>query len=127
MRLIIVITALILTSFPVFADKKFNKNQHLELAHYVNNKVYEVCEVQHDYRFFVEAYSNGNSVPDEVATINVFKGKFVGLTKSNWTDVKHFVNNGMVWPEKSIMESDGTYHDKIRSSALFEEKTTSEL
>ena len=75
MRLIIVIATLILFSFPVFADKKFNKNQQLELAYYVKNKIYEVCEVQQDYRLFHEAYDDGNTMPTNVATINLFKGK----------------------------------------------------
>ena len=127
MRLIIVITALILISFPVLAEKKFNKNQHLELAYYVKNKIYQVCEVQQDYRLFHEAYDDGNTRPTNVATINLFKGKYIGVTKSNWGDFKQYVNNGAIWPERDIHTSDGALNDKIRHSSVFEKKTYSEL
>ena len=127
MRLIIVIATLILFSFPVFADKKFNKNQQLELAYYVKNKIYEVCEVQQDYRLFHEAYDDGNTMPTNVATINLFKGKYIGVTKSNWRNFKQYVNNGALWPEKNIFNKDGSYNDKIRHSNVFDKKTYNEL
>ena len=127
MRLIIVIATLILFSFPVFADKKFNKNQGLELKHYVKNKIYKVCEVQHDYRLFHEAYEEGNSRPNNVASLSIFKGKLIGVTKSNWGHFQQYVNNGAIWPEKDIFNNDGSYNDKIRHSHVFEKKSYNEL
>jgi dienelactone hydrolase len=102
-------------------DNNFLPDHPLELGWWQPDKIYSICEVQSDYRFYHDQFDDGPDIATRVNTIYVTQGKYIGVTKSLHSNINWYVTDATSFPSKS------NDVDKIRYSAVLDKIPNSKL